>query len=1577
MKKVVNLLLTLLILFTTFIGNAQIIYKHSFDSGPYSHPYTVAPNVIDPNLSTTGWTNSINAWTSYNGVTGKALSVSSATATTLTMTLNLNVASGKYAEITSFSFADRSSSTGYANWAMYVNGTVIGNGNVFVDQLTGSAPLQSTGNYMLPTAMTNLTGAVAVTLVLSGGSHGATGTFRLDDFTLNGTVGVKRNYVREFVPQKPTTNSNDIGITAAQQTVFPAITSTKYYDGVGRDIQDIIREGVTEDATGLKNDFVTTHVYDNMGREAKKYGAFSIYDGTVSKGKFKENAVALGTSQYNNDYPGEPAYSVTDFDQSPLSKVQKVKAPGSSWVGIGKGVSTDYNVNTADDKIILFTIGNTPFNYTFGTFGNLPSIQGFYQPGQLYKTTTTDEDGNWKIEYKDISDKTIAVQRPVDLSSISPSIQYKYFNITYYVYDDFDRLRAVISPEGYKQMMQTNISNNVIDGLCYQYCYDDRGNLIVKKLPGKDPEYLIYDNRNLNVAVQDGNLRELDEWYFHLYDCLDRPIATGLEMNDLHQPSDWLPYVRNGIVSSDITNLKYYLSHNLFNQYPLAFMSNGQTDKLVFYDDYSNSNLSNYSFNTSYNNQLTGDPNYCSIPVMSQQTRGLITGSRVKLLKPVNGISWLTLVNYYDDKGRMIQKQTTNVQNGIDISTFQFDFSGIFVSAVLYHNNPNAISPDLTAPAMHKNTHIVQRYEKNYQNGNIEELDESVNNSPFKQIYKLSYDKYGRLSNKQLGLATNKYHYNIRGWQTGINEEYIDAPSPSDVFFVEQLHYNLGGTYSLLNGNITGIEWKGANGSFKSRYSYAYDELNRISGAEYGEWKNSYWDNAQRDFSASNISYDYNGNIRMMNQRGPNIAAGGSVDMDLLTYTYQPGTNRLAGVTDAGTITSQMPDFKDDPAHSAADYNYDANGNLTADGNKGITNVTYNYLNKPEHIEISGKGTVNYYYDALGTKLRTISTTVAGLADTTDYMDNFIYHNNLLESFSHAEGRYRPNMAAASGGNANFYTDYYIKDHLGNIRSVVNNDATTAAVDYVATMESSAAFTEETVWDNLSAVRDVKPGSSSSTDQYASKLIGTDAAQRVGGTILLRVMPGDNVNIGTDYFFSTSSSTVSSTPQDVASSLISALAGNAGGGISLGEVGDKASFVNGINQPGFSNLINQINAAANDPSLPPAYLNYMVFDDQFHLISENSGSVQATNASSWTNISTGPIDIKEPGFILVFTSSNSADDVYFDNESVSLVKGSVLEQNHYYPFGLTISSTSVNPNEKNRYKYNGIELQNDFGLQTYDAYFRTLDPQIGRWWQIDPKPKESLSPYVSMDNNPVSNIDPMGDYSRFGAWWRNLVDGGSGIYKSGSEWGYNTTDKDGFTFHDGSLEKLKSAYAARENVIDNLERYGALHQNEDGNYVRDVDNKTIDRPLSGRDMAKIVMAPFELTANAAPQLAISKAAPVQWFAADGTKLEVALAGAGSTRQALRQMLKNISSMPRSEIMEGIEKLGFRKVYENGERINYSRGDFNIRFDPPHKGADFYHIHFELGTGRDRASLSTTLEMVNPNSSAAHTPTQAP
>ena len=95
---------------------------------------------------------------------------------------------------------------------------------------------------------------------------------------------------------------------------------------------------------------------------------------------------------------------------------------------------------------------------------------------------------------------------------------------------------------------------------------------------------------------------------------------------------------------------------------------------------------------------------------------------------------------------------------------------------------------------------------------------------------------------------------------------------------------------------------------------------------------------------------------------------------------------------------------------------------------------------------------------------------------------------------------------------------------------------------------------------------------------------------------------------------------------------------------------------------------------------------------------------------------------------------------------IKVEDGEVLEEAHYYPFGLAMEGPWMNDAAAldNRYKFNGIERVQDFGLNVDMAMYRAYDPAIGRWWQADPIAKAWENPYAAMYNNPMNWSDFLG-----------------------------------------------------------------------------------------------------------------------------------------------------------------------------------------------------------------------------------------
>ena len=284
-----------------------------------------------------------------------------------------------------------------------------------------------------------------------------------------------------------------------------------------------------------------------------------------------------------------------------------------------------------------------------------------------------------------------------------------------------------------------------------------------------------------------------------------------------------------------------------------------------------------------------------------------------------------------------------------------------------------------------------------------------------------TYDSFGRLSTKSLhGSAANKltYAYNLRSWLTGI----------TSTRFTQNLYYNTGVGTARYNGNISSMTWKSGNESTVRGYKFTYDGLDRMLNATYGETA-GISTNANR-FSENVTGYDKNGNIKGLQRYGQlSSAAYGMIDNLTLTLNG----NQLNRVDDAVAASTYNGGFEfKNGANAADEYSYDANGNLTKDLNKGISGITYNFLNLPNVVTFSDGSTITYTYGADGTKLRTVHK-IGSTTTTTDYCGNVVYENGVQKLLLTEEGY-------VTLSDSKYH--YYLKDHQGNNRVVISQSGT-------------------------------------------------------------------------------------------------------------------------------------------------------------------------------------------------------------------------------------------------------------------------------------------------------------------------------------------------------------------------------------------------------------------------------------------------------------------------------------------------------------------------------------------------------
>ncbi|WP_437922388.1 RHS repeat-associated core domain-containing protein [Sphingobacterium sp. LRF_L2] len=382
--------------------------------------------------------------------------------------------------------------------------------------------------------------------------------------------------------------------------------------------------------------------------------------------------------------------------------------------------------------------------------------------------------------------------------------------------------------------------------------------------------------------------------------------------------------------------------------------------------------------------------------------KGLLTGTNVS---KDDGTSPLLSVNYYDKRGRLVESVSDNHLGGVDRITNTYNFSGQLWTSKHQHRISGSASVT-TVLTTNEYDHV----------GRLVQTKKKVDSQAEVIQSRLAYNEIGQLKTKGIHgensgtnfLTTVSYGYNERGWATNIS-----APQ-----FTELLNYNVNTagvqlTAAQYNGNIAQQLW-GHAATTSSTFNYSYDKLNRLmNGTSSGT-----------TVMIEALTYDDMGNIRTLARNTGNTTTTTST-----TYTYNNSgkSNRLASLS-GNTNT----------------YTYDVNGNATKD--RLATTFTYNYLNLPKTASKTGTS-VAYLYDATGTKLRktaTVGTTVT----QRDYIGGIEYSktgtgSSTIDMILTEEG-YLQN----SSGTYSYH--YNLKDHLGNVRSVIKRGTASATtVDIV------------------------------------------------------------------------------------------------------------------------------------------------------------------------------------------------------------------------------------------------------------------------------------------------------------------------------------------------------------------------------------------------------------------------------------------------------------------------------------------------------------------------------------------------
>ena len=794
--------------------------------------------------------------------------------------------------------------------------------------------------------------------------------------------------------------SNWIKTRTAISETGTTITDITYYNGLGLPSQTT---NVRASVNGYN--IVTPIVYDALLRsDATAYLPFEATYYSDEEELPNSTAISEQRNYYEERYSSDYERSFTEkvYEASPLGRVRKQALPGYMKDYEVLYTEFDYRTNDTDEVRWL----------AVGVDGELV-CEGCHDAGTLSCTVTTDPDGHVVQSFTDGLGRTLLSRTFDDDEPID----------TYSVYDDYGRLRWVVTPEGSYLLSDSQtfpVDDDFAEKYCYVYTYNDRGLMVEKRMPGREAEYMRYDEGDRLRVSQDGNLRAKKQWISYSYDALGRvqeqSLAVEAELIPIRSQAgvsigEPIKSVEPPYLGSSVPLRKY-----VYDTYPSEVQAAGLDFQPI-------EGLTATDGESLRYDNATGSLTYEKLAVLANDT---ITGYHQRAY-------------YYDYKGRLIQTVERDTEDGILCTSQRYDFVG------------NLIVQRESYTRAGKTDDIDRTFTYDDRSRLLSETTQ-VNGGEEAVVY-YEYDELGRLAARRLGEGTSaiaeQSEYDIRSWLTKKSSELFDM--------------SLGHSYT---GNITSWQWqhKGdpSGDGPQNRYEFTYDGLSRLANTDQYVNNEKTRQNVERFLSydrngnlltmiryengeqSSNRRYTYTGNRldRMEKDKviawdeidsqpgGPAIVVPGAAMADNGASTLDAGisidTSAVVHPVDPGDIIDIIKRSR---------YAHDRNGNLTYDMELQ-TDFAYNSLNLLEKAVRNDTIVAKYSYLADGTKLTGMTGDGCGFS----YRGSFTYRTDessqpdrVFESTPFGGGRIV--------GTVDDETEvrYFLTDHLGSVRAVVNS----------------------------------------------------------------------------------------------------------------------------------------------------------------------------------------------------------------------------------------------------------------------------------------------------------------------------------------------------------------------------------------------------------------------------------------------------------------------------------------------------------------------------------------------------------
>ena len=544
------------------------------------------------------------------------------------------------------------------------------------------------------------------------------------------------------------------------------------------------------------------------------------------------------------------------------------------------------------------------------------------------------------------------------------------------------------------------------------HVYDIYGNLAFV-LPPAASDVLTATNTTWDISTEN----TLQQYAYHYqYDSRNRCIKKYLPGCDYismtYDTADRMITRQDGNQRNSGGSKTYYIYDKFGRQTEMGTQTSlGIPTPLLtnYYDTYPSTSINDLDYNSSGGS----DPAFSTT-----NAKGLLTGTKTAQLNNTS-TDYYTLY-YYGQRERLVQSHAQNHLSGFEHDYYTYNFIGTTAT----HKHVHSASGQTTQTELYNYTYDVA--------DRLTGTTYQLNNNTAVTLGINTYDDVGRLfTKKPMNQETVTYGYNVRSWLQNI----------SSTNFEQTLSYHTapsGGltpNYPKYDGSISAMTWRTGNDTDVWGYRFRYYPTGWLRSA-------STRLNGRRVYDYDTF-YDYD---KMGNMEGFYRYGVVDKDLDLYDFVDYPSLinydgNQVTRIDDNDfslTYPYNGGYHFIDYVQQNNEYVYDKNGNMTQDLNKRISSIQYNLLNLPTNITYSTGSTIAYTYDAAGKKLH---VAYGSPNSTTDYCGNMIYENGALKQILIDDG-----YVTFSGTTPVYH--YYLKDHQGNNRVVLNASGTIEQVNH-------------------------------------------------------------------------------------------------------------------------------------------------------------------------------------------------------------------------------------------------------------------------------------------------------------------------------------------------------------------------------------------------------------------------------------------------------------------------------------------------------------------------------------------------